>query len=86
MDSDGDGFQMIIGVEKVRHVNRIVLYVMADEDGNTTSSTILAIASEKSVTRERWVGITRAQLCFLETRDLNIVFAQERREFSLRRV
>ena len=86
MNVDGDGFQVEIGVEKVRHVDRSILNVMADENGDTTSSAILAITSEKSKARERWVRIARAQLSLLEARNLDIVFAQVRREFLLRRV
>ena len=86
MDTDGDGFQMLVGVEKVIHFDRSELDIVANEDGDTTSSTTLAIASEEGVSRERRVRVARAQFSFLKTRNFDVVFAQERRELILRSV
>ena len=76
MDTDGDGFEMLVGVEEVIHVNRSKLHIMAYKNGKATSTTTLAIASEKGVTRKRRVWIVRAQFRFLKARDLHVVFAQ----------
>ena len=57
MDLNCEGFQMMIGVEEVVNSNRREFHVMADEDGDATSSAILPITSQKSESRKRRVRI-----------------------------
>ena len=83
VNTNGDGLEMLVGVEKVIYIDRSELNVVADKDGDATPSSTLAITSKEGEARERWVRVIWTQLCVLQTPHLYVVLTQERREFSL---
>ena len=77
-------FEMGVGVEQIVNINRRKLNILVDENGEATPTASRSITTQKRITGERRIRITRTKLRLLYAGNLDIVFSKERSEFALR--
>ena len=84
MNFDSLQFEMRISANEIFNINRSVFHVVADEDGEATTTTTRPIPSKKSITGKNWIRRLRAEFSFLDTRDFDVVGVEERRKLISR--
>lgn len=79
-DGDGLNFERGVGVE-IGDVDWNILDVVMDEESETATTAIRAVAADDGVVGERRVGL-RAKFCLLKTRNLDVVVFEVDFEFG----
>ena len=86
MDVDGLQFEMEIAINNTISVNLSKFDIVIDEDGQATTTTSRPIAAEECISGEDRIRSLRTKFRLLNARSFYVVFMEEYRKFSLRRV